>query len=99
MNYYILRGILTEHFQNAVCISHNNNRLTWSLKTYCTYVTRLNTVSVTCPVSKVVHIQNYSWAEKMSQVSSNPIGRSHLIMYRTIGLTDYYRTISDWLTG
>jgi len=25
--------------------------------------------------------------------------RSHLIMHRTIGLMDYYRTISDGLTG
>ena len=25
--------------------------------------------------------------------------RSHLTMYRTIGLTDSYRTISDGLTG
>jgi len=26
-------------------------------------------------------------------------GRSHLTMHRTIGLTDYYRTTSDGLTG
>ena len=30
---------------------------------------------------------------------SNNCQRSHLTMHRTIGLTDYYRTISDGLTG
>ena len=34
---------------------------------------------------------------RMAFVTSR--SRSHLIMHQTIGLTDYYRTISDRLTG